>query len=277
MSNKSGIKYIQLLKLHRCSFSQTKPDPLILNAYLNPIGMVNPLFNCYMNSCLQLLLGIPELFQYLSHEKYKDLLKKEDDGFWKAMSKLIHENTQRQAFLALKDIQKLSQGYFQLGQQHDTHEFLRYLLSRMQEEINNSYPHSEVDFKSSKAAWEYYRKYNISLIDELLAGQLISTVTCTNCKHTSTTYDPFLDLSLPIVSGKTKNLNDCLAMFQHEEEIDGYKCKKCKLNVKIKKQLSIGKGPMYLVISLKRFELFPTQKKIRNLVDYPLTQLKIKE
>ena len=262
----------------RNSMIETQKSGWLNTPYIKPIGMANPSFYCYMNSCLQMLFGIVELTQYLSHEKYKNFLKKEDSKFWKAMTEIVHGHFRQQNVLVPRNVRKISMNYFDPDQQHDAHEFLRFLLSGMQDEVNLPLPKKAVEFKSHEVAWQYYQKYNVSLVDELLAGQLISTVTCTQCKHVSTTYDPFLDLSLPVIPEKTHNLDDCLAAFQHDEEMDeGYKCEKCKLSVKAIKGLSIGKCPKYLAISLKRFQTFPKKRKIRDTVSYQMSNWKIKE
>lgn len=54
-------------------------------------------------------------------------------------------------------------------------------------------PHSE-----SATAWKRYLKLNDSVITDIFAGQLQSTIECLTCHHRSSTYDPFLDLAVPI-------------------------------------------------------------------------------
>jgi len=40
-----------------------------------------------------------------------------------------------------------------------------YLLSGMQEEMTVSAPKKEIEFSNANAAWDYYQKYNNSIID----------------------------------------------------------------------------------------------------------------
>lgn len=246
--------------------------------YLKPVGLANPSFYCYMNSCLQTLFGMTELAQYVSHEKYKNITVKEEPVFWKAMTEVVHGHFRQNTCLVPRAVRKLSLKCFDPDEQHDAHEFLLYLLSGMQDEVNLPCPKKEVEFKNPDSSWIYYRKYNISLIDDLLAGQLISTVTCKNCKYVSTTYDHYLDLSLPIIPDKTKNIMDCLQAFQKDEEIDdSYKCEKCKINAKAVKRLTIHRCPKYLLITLKRFEVYPKKKKLRDIINFPLCNWTIPE
>jgi ubiquitin carboxyl-terminal hydrolase 2/21 len=161
------------------------------------------------------------------------------------------------------------------SQQHDAHEFMRFLLSGMQDEVNLTPPKKEVTFHNPDSAWIYYRQSNISMIDDVLAGQLTSTVSCSFCRHVSTAYDPFLDLSFPIIPDKTKTLADCLAAFQTEEELDSYKCEKCKKEGKAKKRLAIQRFPKNLVINLKRFQTYPKKRKLKDQITYPVIDWRI--
>lgn len=52
--------------------------------------------------------------------------------------------------------------------------------------------------KLADQAWEQYMEKNRSVISDIFAGQLQSTVTCTECHHQSLSFDPFLDISVPI-------------------------------------------------------------------------------
>ena len=52
--------------------------------------------------------------------------------------------------------------------------------------------------KEASLAWMKYLKLNDSVVTDIFAGQLQSTIECLTCRHRSSTYDPFLDLSVPI-------------------------------------------------------------------------------
>jgi ubiquitin C-terminal hydrolase len=39
---------------------------------------------------------------------------------------------------------------------------------------------------------------NQTIVDELFVGQFTSTIKCKHCAELSQSYDPFLDISLPI-------------------------------------------------------------------------------
>lgn len=82
----------------------------------------------------------------------------------------------------------------------------------------------------------------------------IFQVKCTQCSHSSNTYDPFLDLSLDIV--KAESLLKALARFTAIEVLDGnnkYHCSKCKTKVRAHKQFTINNAPHVLTVQFKRF------------------------
>jgi ubiquitin C-terminal hydrolase len=94
------------------------------------------------------------------------------------------------------------------GDQHDSQEFLRFLLDALDEDLNAvttppAYFEEKDDFsepESAKAArlWAKYRARTSGVVVDVFAGQLRSAVTCHACGKASTSYDPFWDLSLPL-------------------------------------------------------------------------------
>lgn len=83
---------------------------------------------------------------------------------------------------------------------------------------------------------------------------LRSEVHCKNCKHVSRTYDPYLDLSLPLASARKVTIYDCLDSHFKEEIAESYTCEKCKKVDKVKLIISICKTSRILAIHLKRFK-----------------------
>lgn len=60
--------------------------------------------------------------------------------------------------------------------------------------------HGEDDQKASLEAWEAHLKRSQSIIVDLMHGQFKSTVRCPelDCNHLSITFEPFMNISLPI-------------------------------------------------------------------------------
>jgi len=167
--------------------------------------------------------------------------------------------------------------------------------------------HLDTCLHESRKAWAQYLKLNDSVITDLFAGQLQSTITCLTCQSKSSTYDPFLDLSVPIhrdvpssrgdstaqptrsflgsirstaAFGSDPNkstLEKCLQKFTAEEVLDGdnmYTCEKCKQKRKCVKKLTIFKYPRILVIHIKRFRFSSSaREKLSTDVLFPLADL----
>jgi ubiquitin C-terminal hydrolase len=96
---------------------------------------------------------------------------------------------------------------FQYGEQHDSQEFVAYLLDSLHEDLNlvveKPYTslrdsHGRDDHDVAAEAWDAHTNRNKSTLVDLFQGQYKSTLQCPDCEHTSTTFDPFLSLSLPI-------------------------------------------------------------------------------
>lgn len=96
---------------------------------------------------------------------------------------------------------------FEGYQQHDSQEFLNFLLDTLHEDLNRvkNKPYVEnieaSDKDPEEAAferWTAHLRRNQSIIVDLMHGQYKSTLKCPNCNKISITYDPFLSLPLPI-------------------------------------------------------------------------------
>jgi ubiquitin C-terminal hydrolase len=264
-----------IMRMSYSSDLMTKSTPILSS---RPSGMSNEMFYCYLNATFQCIMGIKPLVEYTISGKYNAAVHKNKiPKFWKAFSEVVQMNSKGTKFTP-KQIRRITTGNFDPSQQHDSHEFMRYILSGLQDEINMPRPKKIIEFKDANTAWEHYRKYNSSIIDDLFAGQLISRVTCRSCNNISYSYDPFLDISLPVIPEKTRNLDDCIGAFLKEEDIkDSYACEKCKLKNRCSKKFSIFRFPKILALHLKRFQTFPKKRKISANVDFPLDKLKIKK
>lgn len=101
--------------------------------------------------------------------------------------------------------------------QHDTQEFLAFLLDGLHEDLNRikKKPYIEKpDWKPGggdrelaelgKECWEGYKKRNDSVIVDLFQGQLQSTLVCPECHKESITMDPFMYLTVPLPISQTR-------------------------------------------------------------------------
>ncbi|MCO5603363.1 hypothetical protein L7F22_057513 [Adiantum nelumboides] len=223
--------------------SQTLPSTLVkrIGAGLNNLGNT-----CFLNSVLQCLTYTPPLATYFQAGLHKSSCRA---VAFCAMCAL--ENHVKQALSApgrvispnqlVRNLRCISRA-FHMGRQEDAHEYMRYLIEALQKCCP-----LDVHAKASPHSQKNY-------IQKIFGGRLQSQVKCTECEHSSNTYDPFLDLSLDIV--KAESLLKALTRFTGIEVLDGdnkYFCSKCKKKVRAHKQFTIDYAPHVLTVQFKRF------------------------
>lgn len=240
---------------------------VVVNRIAPAVGFKNYGSTCYVNATMQCLLSISELNSYFLDERYKKIQYETQMPKFKVtymISCLYHEYFQepRPSYIAPKTFVKMCP----TGQQ-DAHEFLwKKLAPFVQEEANPKVKEELPEEADSKTAWEIYRKNNKSIFEKIFAGQYERKVCCKKCGNVSTTYDPFLDISLPIAKISIEN---CLRLHFKEEELtekESYNCEKCGATVAATKALRIEKPPRYLLLHLKR--LINGTKKISTFIKY---------
>jgi ubiquitin C-terminal hydrolase len=172
-------------------------------------------------------------------------------------------------------------GYkFRPGRQEDVHEFLVHLLDAM-----NDGELREAGINAQKSGWRdrlpVPRLDETTFVHRIFGGYLRSQVRCTECRYSSNTYDPFLDLSLEISRKSCHSISAALAEFTRKETLDSanrWKCSGCKKRVCATKQLTVFRPPLAMCIQLKRFSYggfsggFGNQKggkKIAKPVEFP--------
>ncbi|KAL5536690.1 DOA4 [Sanghuangporus sanghuang] len=272
------------------------PDTQLSTAGLKNLGNT-----CYMNSTIQCLSATVPFARFFI------------DGRWKnAVNYLNHMGTKgrlTQAFASIlhdlwyqesptitpysfrKSICAYGQ-QFAGSEQHDSQEFLNFLLDGLHEDLNrilNKEPivrtsEREAELETlpqqiaSQQEWNLYRMRDDSIVVDFFQGQFRNRMECMTCRKTSTTYNSFMYLTLPIPSAKNKmSLQQCLDAFVQEEVMekeDAWQCPNCKTLRKATKKLSISRLPPVLLIHLKRF----TTKghftdKLETFVDFPLKGL----
>ena len=150
-----------------------------------------------------------------------------------------------------RNVDKLS-SCLRFGQQEDSHEFLRSLLSAM--------------------TMDGFNKELSSLFD----GLLESSVTCQECKHMSITRDRYMDLSLEIGDAEIVSLTQALEHFTRIELLSQenmVQCEKCETKRLVTKGLRLATSPSILVCHLKRFEydIYGRARRINKQISFPTT------
>lgn len=138
---------------------------------------------------------------------------------------------------------------FLLGQQEDSHEFLRFVIEMLQKNDLAAY--------GGTAAIKDVRIQETTFLFGVFGGYFRSQIRCLTpgCGLKSNTYDTFLDLSLEL--SHVSSIHQALQSFTRPERLSEdnlYNCSRCKKKVVALKQLSIFKPPAVLVVHLKRFQ-----------------------
>ncbi|XP_022761902.1 ubiquitin carboxyl-terminal hydrolase 2 isoform X2 [Durio zibethinus] len=161
-------------------------------------GLVNLGNTCFFNSVMQNLLSLHRLRDYFlnlnaSMGQLTISLKKlfAETGLEMGLKNPINPKPFFGSICA-----KAPQ--FRGSQQHDSHELLRCLLDGLYMEelaLKKHINASKNDVVSTNQ--------DLTFVDAVFGGQISSTLCCKECGHSSTVYEPFLDLSLSVPTKKT--------------------------------------------------------------------------
>ncbi|EPQ27025.1 uncharacterized protein PFL1_06935 [Pseudozyma flocculosa PF-1] len=267
-------------------------------------GLKNLGNSCYMNSTLQCLSATIPLARFLLDGSYKRAINKVNPlgtqgALAEAFAQLVRVMWSEQyTFVSPVTFREAIARFapaFRGYDQHDSQEFLAFLLDGLHEDLNyvvrkpppvEMTPERETELETlpqqiaSVKEWGIYRMRNDSLIVDWFQGQFRNKMTCLTCGKTSTTYNAFMYLSLPIPHGRgisKVTLQQCLDAFVREEildKADAWNCPRCNKPRKASKRLSISRLPQVLLIHLKRFSFKgPFTDKIDTTVTFPTSGL----
>ena len=254
-------------------------------------GLKNRGSTCYMNCILQCLSHTIHLRQFYVSDDYRQYLNNRGDlstAFKDVIIKLWNTTLEYSVDpYDLKREVRAKTDIFSDNRQHDAHEFMRFLLNKLHEEINRASEEgrkSPADNETLGEACARYLTWEDSRISQLFSGMLRSQVCCSVCNNQSTAYIPFMDIALPILKRQKRpyylyfsssypsiRLSDCFKTFTTRETLNGKErpyCNKCKNLTKSTKQVSLAKLPEFLVIHLKRFSYYPKRSKLSTHVEF---------
>ena len=172
-------------------------------------GLTNFGNTCFFNSAIQAVSATPALPTLLqaiqSDESPLGTLTTTSVGcLLKLQDRSDRCSVTPQLRLLHSEVQRLGP-QFRGSDQHDTHEFLRFLFDTI--------------------SMEYEGVSSMNPFSHLFGGLLQSTVQCGLCRNRSKTKEEFFDLSLPL----TSSLQGSLALFFAEESLEpgSYTCPTC--------------------------------------------------
>ena len=259
-------------------------------------GLANMRNTCYLNAALQALRHNTEISAFFlegRHEQwiqkkpstpkvelvrgYADLLK----SLWSG-SKPAYVRPQGFLQTMMPAAKAAGFDHFVVPAQHDSHEFLVFLLDQLHEgmaeevniDIRRAPPETEKDrdIHNALEAWKRFFGKQYSPLTEMVYGLLQITLTCQTCKKKVSNWETFNCLKLPIPT-KTEGaalptLDSMLKEDFKDETIEGYACDTCKPErTTAVRSTRIWRLPRMVCLVVKRFT--PDGKKIHTPIDFP--------
>ncbi|CAD1812549.1 Ubiquitin carboxyl-terminal hydrolase family protein [Candida parapsilosis] len=280
-------------------------------------GLFNLGNSCYMNCMIQCLAATPQLTSFFfpsvtTNGSYKQHINVNNKlgtqgkltmGFVELLLNMLNNNGKAFSPSKFKKIAgECSPGrQFASCSQQDCTEFVTFLLDGLHEDLNQMpvldpkekkritelTPEQERNREilpvrlASTIEWERYLKLNFSIIVDNFQGQYLSQLRCLECGTTSTTYNAFSLLSLPIPEKLNQSskvtLHDCIEEFTKTELLDDgnkWHCSHCKRFTKSTKRIAITRLPQVLIVNFKRFKVNNNGqiRKLETFVTYPVSE-----
>jgi ubiquitin carboxyl-terminal hydrolase 8 len=256
-------------------------------------GFVNLGNTCFLNSALQVLLHIPEIYRIFI--KTEQLMKESaldprvDLNFYKCFRDIYKGYWEEDCLIRPVGILKYldNHTYFNFGDQHDSTEVLTFLIQKIHETTCIAAPVSAIPSSSemqilANKEWNLHLEGKSSELVDMFWGQYITRNKCKHCGSKTSKFETFHYLTLQATLDNESepesdiNLAQLFANLLQSKEFDAdnkYFCDSCNAKVdQAYSKLKLWKLPKYLIIQLKRYYNDKVTKMIRKshrTIEYP--------
>ncbi|KAI5695993.1 hypothetical protein M8J75_006594 [Diaphorina citri] len=269
------------------------------------VGLKNLGNTCFMNAVLQSLSNIQEFSHFFKQLPAITEISTKQNGGGGRMQSLKDLNNHlmveelRKVFICLTDhhladnksaispeelfvvIWKVMPSRFGWFRQQDAHEFLRYTLDRVHNELVHLPDSVTIATEAKEEGGGGGKDTKPSIVTNIFGGALLSEVRCLTCTTLYKKIDPFLDLSLDIPDNISKKRNkdgDEKPFVEVEElaETEIYNCNNCKSKQSSTKKFWFKRLPNVLCLHLKRFRWTNANAswtKVDTMIDFPVSSL----
>ncbi|KAL8438669.1 hypothetical protein ACSSS7_000011 [Eimeria intestinalis] len=182
------------------------------------VGLVNLANTCFLNAAVQCLSAVLPFSRHFLSGAYKAEINEQNcmgtqgrlaNAYAKTLKALWASNESAFAPRELKwAVGEVREEFLGFSQQ-DSQELLAFLLDGIHEDLNRvrKKPYYEDKIEGAAGAsdsvtalrsWQRHREVHDSIVVDLFQGQYRSQLICPECRRLSVTFDPFLNLSLPL-------------------------------------------------------------------------------